>query len=152
VASAGCALASSAGGLIIGRITQGIAAALVAPASLALIGATYPRDERNAAVAIWAAASALTTAAGPVLGGFLTDTFGWQSVFWINPPVAALAVGLLAALAPQDRREPRAFDVIGATILAFALGSLAWALGQIGPADQEDRAAAARAVSGAEPG
>ena len=133
LASVGCALASSAAELIVGRLTQGIAAALVAPASLALIGATYPRDERNAAVAVWAAASALTTAAGPVLGGFLTDTFGWQSVFWINPPVAVLAVGILAAFAPQDRREPRAFDVIGAAILASALGSLAWALSQIGP-------------------
>jgi MFS family permease len=133
LASAGCALATSAAGLIVGRLTQGIAAALVAPASLALIGATYPRDERNAAVATWAAASALTTAAGPVLGGFLTDTFGWQSVFWINPPLGVLAAGMLAAFAPQDRREPRAFDVIGATILASALGSLAWALSQIGP-------------------
>src|SRR4029077_20095306 len=55
--------------------------------------------------------------------------------FWINPPVAVLAVGILAAFAPQDRREPRAFDVIGATILAFALGSLAWALSQIGPSE-----------------
>ena len=133
LASAGCALASSAAGLIVGRLAQGIAAALVAPASLALIGATYPRDERNAAVAIWAAASALTTAAGPVLGGFLTDTLGWQSVFWINPPLAVLAAGALAAFAPQDRRESRSFDVIGAAILASALGSLAWALGQIGP-------------------
>ena len=77
----------------------------------------------------------MTTAAGPVLGGFLTDTFGWQSVFWINPPLAVLAAGMLAAFAPQDRRESRAFDVIGAAILAFALGSLAWALGQIGPGE-----------------
>jgi MFS family permease len=135
LASVGCALASSAVELIVGRLTQGIAAALVAPASLALIGASYPRDERNAAVAVWAAASALTTAAGPVLGGFLTDTFGWQSVFWINPPVAVLAVGVLVAFAPQDRRESRAFDVIGAAILASALGSLDWALGQIGPSE-----------------
>ena len=135
LASVGCALASSAAELIVGRLTQGIAAALVAPASLALIGATYPRDERNAAVAVWAAASALTTAAGPVLGGFLTDTFGWQSVFWINPPVAVLAVGVLVGFAPQDRRESRAFDVIGAAILASALGSLAWALSQIGPSE-----------------
>jgi hypothetical protein len=49
-------------------------------------------------------------------------------VFWVNPPLAVLAAGMLAAFAPQDRRESRAFDVIGAAILAFALGSLAWAL------------------------
>src|SRR5262245_21876930 len=132
LASAGCALAPTAGALIAGRIAQGTAAALVAPASLALIGATYPRDERNAAVAIWAAASALTTAAGPVLGGFLTDTFGWQSVFLINLPIAVTAVGLLAAFAPADHGEPRRFDVIGAGILAAVLAALAWALSGIG--------------------
>ena len=100
---------------------------------LALIGAIYPRDERNSAVAIWAGASALTTAAGPALGGLLTDRFGWQSIFWINPPIAVAAVGLLANSAPTDRREQRRFDVIGAGILAAVLCMLAWALGRIGP-------------------
>jgi MFS family permease len=131
-ASVGCAIVPSAAALIVCRIAQGIAAALVAPASLALIGATYPRDERNAAVAIWAGASALTTAAGPALGGLLTDKFGWQSIFWINPPVAVAAVGLLAAFAPADSREQRRFDFIGAGILAAVLGALARALGRIG--------------------
>jgi EmrB/QacA subfamily drug resistance transporter len=131
-ASVGCAIVPSAAALIVCRIAQGVAAALVAPASLALIGATYPRDERNAAVAIWAGASALTTAAGPALGGLLTDKFGWQSIFWINPPVAVAAVGFLAAFAPADSHEQRRFDLIGAGILAAVLGALAWALGRIG--------------------
>ena len=87
-ASVACALVPSAPWLIAARVAQGIAAALVTPSSLALIGATYPKDERNAAIGVWAAASALTTAAGPVLGGWLTETFGWQAVFWINPPFA----------------------------------------------------------------
>jgi len=133
LASAACALAPSAAWLIAARAVQGIAAAIVAPASLALIGATYPRDERNRAVGIWAAASALITAAGPVLGGWLTDTFGWPSVFWINPPLALVAVSILLVFAPEDRRESRQFDVIGAAILAAALGALAWAFSQIGP-------------------
>jgi MFS family permease len=64
-ASVGCALASSAAWLIAARVVQGVAAALLTPASLALIGATYPKDERNRAIGVWAAASALTTAAGP---------------------------------------------------------------------------------------
>ena len=136
LASIGCALAPSAAALVVGRIAQGVAAALVAPASLALIGATYPRDERNAAVAIWAGASALTTAAGPVLGGLLIDTFGWQSIFWINPPIAFLTVALLATAAPADRREQHRFDFIGAGILAGVLAALAWALGRIGSNDQ----------------
>jgi MFS family permease len=66
-ASIFCALAPSIILLIAARVLQGIAAALMTPASLALIGATYPRDERNRAIGVWAAASALTTAAGPLL-------------------------------------------------------------------------------------
>ncbi len=131
-ASVACALAPSVAWLVGARIAQGVAAAMVAPASLALIGATYPRDERNRAIGVWAAASALTTAGGPILGGWLTETFGWQAVFWINPPLALAAVALLAAYAPQDRVEARRFDVTGAAILAAALAALAWSLSQIG--------------------
>jgi len=131
-ASIGCALAPTAAWLIAARILQGIAAALLTPASLALIGATYPKAERNRAIAVWAAASSLTTAAGPVLGGWLTETFGWQAVFWINPPLAVVSVGLLWVFAPKDQLKPRRFDVGGAAIIAAALGALAWALSQIG--------------------
>lgn len=132
VASAACALSRSAGWLIAARIVQGVAAAIVTPASLALIGATYPKAERSRAIGAWAAASALTTAAGPVLGGWLTETYGWEFVFWINPPLALAAVGLLMTYAPDDRREPRSFDTIGAAILAASLAALAWALSRIG--------------------
>ena len=141
-ASAACALAPSVAWLIAARVAQGVAAAIVTPASLALIGATYPRAERNRAIGVWAAASALTTAGGPILGGWLTETFGWQFVFWINPPLALVAVALLAAYAPQDRREARRFDVIGAAILAAALGAIAWALSQIGASEPQAAAAA----------
>jgi EmrB/QacA subfamily drug resistance transporter len=137
LASIACALAPSAPWLIAFRVLQGIAAAILTPASLALIGAVFPRDQRNRAIGVWAAASALTTAAGPVLGGWLTDVFGWQSVFWINPPLALAAVGMLIAVAPEDRHQRRRFDVIGAAILAAALAAIAWALSQIGPGDGE---------------
>jgi EmrB/QacA subfamily drug resistance transporter len=133
VASVACALAPSIAWLIAARIAQGIAGAVVGPASLALIGATYPRAERNRAIGVWAAASALTTAGGPILGGWLTETFGWQFVFWINPPLALAALALLAAYAPKDRREPRRLDMAGAAMLAASLAALAWALSEIGP-------------------
>jgi EmrB/QacA subfamily drug resistance transporter len=131
-ASMGCALAPSASWLIAARVMQGVAAALLTPASLALIGATYPKDERNRAIAVWAAASALTTAAGPVLGGWLTEKFGWQSVFWINPPLGLVAIGIICAFAPKDRRSPRRFDIVGAAVIAVSLGALAFALSRIG--------------------
>ena len=137
LASAACALAPSPAWLIVARVAQGLAAAIVTPASLALIGATYPREERNRAIGVWAAASALTTAGGPVLGGWLTETFGWPSVFWINPPLALVAVGVLLVFAPKDGRIQRRFDVIGAAILASAIGALAWSLSQIGPGEAQ---------------
>jgi EmrB/QacA subfamily drug resistance transporter len=147
LASAACALAPSPAWLIAARAAQGVAAAIVTPASLALIGATYSRAERNRAIGVWAAASALTTAGGPVLGGWLTETFGWPSVFWINPPLALVAVGILLVFAPKDGRIQRRFDVIGAAILASAIGALAWALSQIGPNEAQ-----AAADTPAEPG
>lgn len=131
-ASSACALAPSAAWLIAARVIQGAGAALVTPSSLALIGAIYPKAERNRAVGVWAAASALTTAAGPVLGGWLTETFGWQAVFWINPPIAVAVVALLWVSAGADERTPRRFDITGAGIIAAALAALAWSLSQIG--------------------
>jgi MFS family permease len=142
--SAACALAPSTAWLIAARVVQGIAAAVLTPASLALIGSTFPLDERNRAIGVWAAASSLTTAGGPVLGGRLTEAFGWPSIFWINPPLAIIVVGILARFAPEDRRVPQRFDVFGAAILAAALGALAWSLSQIGPAEPD---AAASSVS-----
>ncbi|MBI4274608.1 MAG: MFS transporter [Rhizobiales bacterium] len=133
VMSAACALAPSIGLLIAARIAQGAGAAILTPASLALIGATYPRSERNRAIGVWAAASALTTAAGPVIGGWLTEMFDWRLIFWINPPIAFVTIGLLMAFAPPDRFESRQFDIVGAAILATALGALAWALSEIDP-------------------
>jgi EmrB/QacA subfamily drug resistance transporter len=131
-ASIACALAPSALWLIVTRAVQGIAAALLTPASLALIGAIYPKDERSRAIGVWAAASALTTAAGPVLGGWLVETFGWQAVFWINPPLALIAVGLLLGYAPEDQLASRRFDITGAAIIGVALGALAWSLSRLG--------------------
>src|SRR5262249_10312451 len=79
------------------------------------------------------AASSLTTAGGPILGGWLTENYGWPWVFAINPPLAAIAVVLLIAYAPPDRHAERRFDIVGAAVLAVALGASAWALRQIGP-------------------
>ncbi len=133
LASAACIFSPSIEWLIVWRVVQGVSAAILTPSSLALIGATFPKAERNRAIGVWAAASALTTAGGPVLGGWLTESFGWQYVFAINPPLALIAVALLFKFAPADRRARRRFDLPGAAILACALAVLAWALSQIGP-------------------
>src|SRR6476646_10378250 len=132
VSSMACAIAPSVGWLIACRIVQGISAAIVTPSSLALIGATYPKEERSRAIGVWAAASALTMAGGPVLGGWLTESFGWQWVFAINPPLALIAVVLLIIYAPADQHAVRQFDFAGAAILTAALGAALGVAGIVG--------------------
>lgn len=148
LASAVCALAPNIGSLIAARVAQGIAAALVTPASLALIGATFPKNERSAAIGVWAAASALAAGAAPILGGWLTENLGWRWIFWINPPVGILAIVLLA-FAPPDKREHRKFDLAGSLILAAALAAIAYALSQIGPGEGGAPRASASIIWGA---
>ncbi len=115
-ASLACGLAPSASWLIGARLAQGMGAALLVPASLAIIGAAYTGDARGPAIGAWAAAGALTTALGPPLGGWLVDTIGWRSIFFVNLPVAAAALLLGFKLtvdqnpersAPLDARGPR---------------------------------------------
>jgi MFS family permease len=91
-ASLACGLAPSAPWLVGARLAQGMAAALLTPASLAIIGAAYSGEARGPAIGTWAAAGALTTALGPPLGGWLVDTIGWRSIFLINLPIAAVAL------------------------------------------------------------
>ncbi len=131
-ASVACALAPAIEALIAARAVQGVGGALMTPATLALIGAVFPKEKRASAIGVWAAASALTTAGGPALGGWLTETYGWQSIFWINPPLAAIGVALILQAAPRLERIPRRFDAPGAAILAVGLGLLAWGLSLLG--------------------
>ncbi|MEO0465899.1 MAG: MFS transporter [Pseudomonadota bacterium] len=134
-ASVACALAPSIDALIAARLAQGIGAALVTPASLALIGETYPEEERGAAIGVWASASALTTAGGPLLGGWLTVEFGWEAVFWMNPPLAAAAIAVLVWKAPPGLRKPGQLDWLGGVWLALALALLAYGLSNLSPGE-----------------
>jgi len=134
LASALCALAQDPGQLIAGRVVQGLFGAALAPASLAMLAAAYPGKDRAAAIGTWAGASALTTAAGPVIAGSLVDGFGWPSIFLINLPVAAGAVALAVGFSPETRDEaaPRAFDIPGALLAALSLALIAWGLVGLG--------------------
>ncbi len=89
-----CGLSGSAGMLIAARTFQRIGGALLVPGSLALISAHFPKEARGKAIGTWAAASAIAAALGPILGGWLIDIGPWQAIFWINLPIAALALWL----------------------------------------------------------
>jgi EmrB/QacA subfamily drug resistance transporter len=128
--SAACAAAPNLEALIATRAFQGLAAALVLPSSLAVLGGAFEGAARSRAVGVWAASAAIASGVGPVLGGWLIDTVGWRAIFLINLPLAALAVGLaLYAIEPGPRAAPRArLDVVGALLITAALTGLAWGL------------------------
>jgi EmrB/QacA subfamily drug resistance transporter len=128
-ASAACGLSPSLPVLIAARTLQGIAAALLTPASLALLGASFDEKGRGQAVGVWAGASGLTAAIGPVLGGWLVQAVSWRAVFAINLPLAALAVWLVAAGAKESRgARAGAVDWQGALAVTAGLGLVVWAL------------------------
>lgn len=133
VASLACALAPSAPWLIGARLAQGAAAAVLTPASLAIISSAYDREARGKAIGVWAAAGAMTTALGPPIGGWLVDSVGWRSIFFINPPIA-LAALLLALKLPPDRAPagPQSLDLAGAALATLALGLISFGLIALG--------------------
>ena len=93
-ASAGCGLSHSIDWLIFARAIQGVGAALLIPGSLALISASFPAEVRGKAIGTWSGFTAIMAAIGPVLGGWLVQHASWHWVFFINLPIAALAVAL----------------------------------------------------------
>jgi EmrB/QacA subfamily drug resistance transporter len=128
-ASAACGLAPNAAVLISARVLQGLGGALLVPSSLAIISAAYPEHERGRAIGTWAGASALTTALGPVLGGWLIDNWSWRAVFFINVPVGFLALLLTVHWVPESRNESASgVDWRGGVLAVAGLGMLAYGL------------------------
>jgi EmrB/QacA subfamily drug resistance transporter len=131
-ASIACGLAPDITVLVIGRAVQGLGAALLTPASLAMLGATFDQHERSHAIGIWAGVGALTSAAGPVLGGWLVDQVSWRAIFLINLPLAVAAAGLAAGFACETRDDKaKQLDWNGAVAVAIGLAAITWGLGAI---------------------
>ena len=129
LASAACGLAPNLAVLIAARAVQGVGAALLTPASLALLGAAFDAKRRGQAIGVWAGASGLTSAVGPVLGGWLTQAISWRAVFFINLPVAALSVWLVLAFARESKRARSGpVDWMGAAAVTVGLAAVTWAL------------------------
>lgn len=130
LASFACGLAQTANQLIIARAVQGIGAALLVPGSLAIISATFPAAERGRAIGTWSGFSAITTALGPVLGGYLVENASWRWVFFINIPLAIGVLALLFWQVPESRapttRGP--LDWGGALLATVGLGGVVFGL------------------------
>ena len=126
--SAGCALAPDAGSLIGARAVQGLGAAVVTPLSLTILTAAFPPARRGTVIGIWGGLASLAVAAGPLVGGAVTQGLDWHWIFWVNVPVGLAAAGL-ARLRLADSRGPAArLDLPGAVLVAAGSASIAWGL------------------------
>jgi EmrB/QacA subfamily drug resistance transporter len=125
-----CTVAPDLSLLLGARALQGAGAALLLPNSLAILGATFSGEARGRAVGTWSAASAMSAAIGPVLGGWLIDAFGWRTIFLINIPLAIGAIVLaLTFVRPPERGAKEApLDWLGALLATASLGALTWGL------------------------
>jgi EmrB/QacA subfamily drug resistance transporter len=116
--------------LVAGRAVQGVGAAFMMPATLSIIANAFPAHERGKAIGTWAGVSALALAIGPVVGGFLVENVSWQSIFFLNVPVAALAVFVTLAATRESRDEASTHqvDYAGVATLSIGLAALVLAL------------------------
>ncbi|OKI35697.1 tetracenomycin C resistance and export protein [Streptomyces sp. TSRI0281] len=129
-ASGAIGLSDSVALVIVFRVLQGLFGALLMPAALGLLRATFPAEKLNMAIGIWGMVIGASTAGGPILGGVLVEHVSWQSVFFINVPVGVIAVILGIVILRDHRAEnaPRSFDIGGIVLLSQAMFCLIWAL------------------------
>ncbi|WP_128428154.1 MFS transporter [Streptomyces cyaneus] len=129
-ASGAIGLSSSIAAVVTFRVLQGLFGALLMPAALGLLRATFPAEKLNMAIGIWGMVIGASTAGGPILGGVLVEHVNWQSVFFINVPVGIIAVvlGVLILLDHRAENAPRSFDILGIALLSAAMFCLVWAL------------------------
>lgn len=130
LASLGCGLAPDGAVLIIARLVQGVGGALLVPGSLALINSTIRPDDRGRAVGTWAGLTGVSSALGPFVGGWLVDAVSWRWVFFINLPIAAVALVVTARHVPETRSTgvTGAPDLAGAAAITLGLAGAIYAL------------------------
>src|ERR671928_1647551 len=116
--------------LVGGRAVQGLGAAFMMPGTLSIISNAFPPEERGKAIGTWAGVSAMALAIGPVVGGFLVENVSWQSIFFLNVPVAIVAVFVTVAATRESRDESSTHqvDVPGVLTISVGLGTLVLAL------------------------
>src|SRR5437773_657377 len=130
IASIACGLAASTRALIAARAVQGAGAAFLVPGSLAIISATFDDADRGRAIGTWSGFSAITTAIGPVAGGWLIQHVSWRAVFFINVPLAAIVI-LLSLKIMDESKGPargREIDWVGALLAVLGLGGIVFGL------------------------
>ncbi|MBA2277412.1 MAG: DHA2 family efflux MFS transporter permease subunit, partial [Chloroflexia bacterium] len=130
VASIWCGFAPDLGQLIIARVIQGIGGAMLVPGSLAIISASFSGEERGRAIGTWSGFTAITSAIGPVIGGWLIETFSWRWVFFMNVPIAVVVIVVTLRHVPESRdaAASKRLDWGGAVLATVGLGALVYGL------------------------
>ncbi|MDL9937052.1 MFS transporter [Gordonia sp. ABSL1-1] len=127
-ASVWCGFAGSIGMLIAARALQGVGAALITPQTMALITRIFPPEKRGAAMGVWGTVAGVATLVGPLLGGVLTDSLGWEWIFFVNLPVGIIGLGLAAVLVPDVETHDHKFDVVGVLLSAIGLFAIVFGI------------------------
>ncbi len=130
LASIWCGLAPNIEQLIAARAVQGVGGALLIPGSLAIISASFPPEKRGRAIGTWSGFSAITSAIGPVLGGWLIEVVSWRAVFFLNLPLAVIVILISLWHVPEssDRNQTGSLDWLGALLATLGLGGLTYGL------------------------
>ena len=128
--SAWCGLAGNIGHLVAARAAQGVGAALLVPGSLALLSASFDASRRGKAIGTWSGATAMTTALGPVVGGWLIEHLSWRAAFLVNLPLAVAVLAIVFWRVPESRAPQQAggLDWPGSLLAALGLGGLVYGL------------------------
>jgi EmrB/QacA subfamily drug resistance transporter len=127
IASAACGLAPNIRGLVIARAVQGVGAAFLVPGSLSILSASFSEQDRGRAIGTWSGFTSITTAMGPVLGGWLIEHATWRWVFFINLPIAAAVIALSLWRVPESKNAASGnIDWAGALIATAGLGGVAY--------------------------
>src|SRR6266478_1456550 len=130
LASVWCGLAPNISQLIVARAVQGIGGAMLVPGGLAIISAAFPEEDRGQAIGTWSGSTAITTALGPVIGGWLIEHVSWRAVFFLNLPLAVIVLLLVVQRVPESRNEEesRKLDFLGAGLATLSLGAIVYGL------------------------
>ena len=123
-----CALASTGAVLIAARTAQGLGGALLLPLSLTILTEAVPVEKRAAMLGIYGGIAGLAVAAGPIIGGAITEGVSWHWIFWINVPVGVATIVLASALLPESRGRAVPLDLAGVALISVSLVSIVWGL------------------------
>jgi EmrB/QacA subfamily drug resistance transporter len=121
LASLWCGFAGDINTLILARVIQGLGASLMTPQTMAVITRIFPATSRGQAMALWGAVAGVATLVGPILGGVLTDGFGWEWIFFVNVPIGVVAFVLALKFVPVLKTHQHKFDIVGVVLSAIAL-------------------------------